>query len=403
VLFQTLDDKKECVGIYADNKLHFHEIPKNLTASWSYSPYLKGQEIQYANLYCEGKTLDEVCPEHLRDEWMEIKGRLKAFMSSFIEAKVSLEENCFFDLTPQRFLEQYCDVKNKITQHVFDSHEKPQEYNFLRRFNELLVDIKHRELNIDLEELKKNILNERDLTYYHKMRDVSKNIDYNLFGAITGRLAIRRGSFPIQSFQKQFRYALKPRNDWFVVFDVNAAELRTSLALLNCVQPQEDLYEWIGKSILGNVPRDSAKRIVIEWLYNSSNPVYHKYAQSLDSVFKKEALKQLYWVDGKVHTPFGRKIESDEHHAIPYLNQSTFIDLFHRQVIKIDDYLQGKKSFIAFLLHDELVIDMSDDEKEHILGILKILQNTQFGKFLCNIKVGRDYGNMKKLKLKEQP
>ncbi len=72
MLFQTLDDKKECVGIYTDGKLHFDKIPENLTASWSYSPYLKGQEIQYANLYCEGKTLDEVCPEHLRDEWKEI-------------------------------------------------------------------------------------------------------------------------------------------------------------------------------------------------------------------------------------------------------------------------------------------------------------------------------------------
>ena len=400
MLFQTLDDKKECVGIYANGKLHFNELPENLMASWSYSPYLKGQEIQYANLYCEGKTLDEVCPEHLRDEWTEIKGRLKAFMSSFIEAKVSLEENCFFDLTPHRFLEKYCDVKNKITQHVFDSYEKPQEYNFYRRFNELLIDIKHRELNIDLNQLKNNILTERDLTYYHRMRDVSRNIEYNLFGSITGRLSMKRGSFPIQSFQKQFRNVLKPRNDWFVAFDVNAAELRTSLALLNCVQPQEDLYEWIGKSILGNVSRNNAKKIVIEWLYNSSNPIYHQYAQKLDNVFKKDALKQLYWVNGYVHTPFGRKIESDEHHAIPYLNQSTFIDLFHRQAIKVDDYLRDKKSFVAFLLHDEFVLDMTDDEKEHILEIAKILQNTQFGRFLCNIKVGRDYGNMKKLNLK---
>jgi hypothetical protein len=400
LLFQTLDDKKECVGIYTDGKLHFDKIPENLTASWSYSPYLKGQEIQYANLYCEGKTLDEVCPEHLKDEWTEIKGRLKAFMSSFIEAKVSLEENCFFDLTPQRFLEQYCDIKNKITQHVFDTHEKPQEYNFYRRFNELLIDIKYRPLNIDLEALKKNILNEKDLTYYHKMRDVSKVVDYNLFGSITGRLGMKKGSFPIQSFQKQFRYCLKPHNDWFVAFDINAAELRTSLALLNCVQPQEDLYEWIGRDIIGNVSRENAKKIVIEWLYNSSNPIYHKYAPSLDKVFKKEALKAMYWLDGKVHTNFGRKIEADEHHAIPYLNQSTFIDLFHRQVIKVDDYLKDKKSFVAFLLHDEFVLDMTDDEKENIIEIAKILQNTKYGKFLCNIKVGRDYGNMKKLKLK---
>lgn len=400
MLFQTLDDKRECVGIYADKQLHFNEVPENLTATWSYSPYLKGQDIQYANLYCEGKTLDEICPEHLKNEWKEIQSRLKAFVSSFIEAKVSLKENCFFDLTPKKFLEKYCDVKNKITEHVFSSYEKPQEYNFYRRFNELLIDIKHRELNIDLDQLKNNILNEKDLSYYHRMRDISRRIDYNMFGSITGRLSMEKGSFPIQSFQKQFRYALKPQNDWFIAFDMNAAELRTSLALLNCVQPQEDLYEWIGKSILGDISRSNAKKIVIEWLYNSSNPVYHQYAQKLDNVFKKETLKHMYWIDNKVHTPFGRKIEADEHHAISYLNQSTFIDMFHRQVLKIDDYLQDKKSFISFLLHDEFVIDMTDDEKNHILEIAKILQNTQFGKFLCSIKVGRNYGNMKKLNLK---
>ena len=400
MIFQTLDDKKECVGVYADSKLHFKEIPENLSATWSYSPYLKGLEIDFAQIYCEGKTLDEVCPEHLREEWKSTRARLKAFMISFYEAKVSLEENCFFDLTPPKFLEQYCDVKNKITEHVFSTYEKPQEYSFYRRFNELLIDIKHRPLNIDLEGFKKQVTDQKDLNYYRKLIDISKHIDYNMFGSITGRLAMNKRSFPIQSFPKNYRFALKPHNDWFVAFDVNAAELRTSLALLNCVQPQEDLYEWIGKSILGGVSRGEAKKIVIEWLYNSSNPIYHQYAKNLDNVFKKDTLKQLYWVDGKVQTPFGRAIESDEHHAIPYLNQSTFIDLFHRQVIKVDDFLQDKKSFVAFLLHDEFVLDMTDDEKEHILEIAKILQDTQFGKFLCNIKVGRDYGNMKKLKLK---
>jgi hypothetical protein len=399
LLFQTLDDKQHCVAVYLDGNL-LKEIPENITKTWSYSSFLKGKNIDYANLYVEGKTLEEVCPEHLKENLTYITQRLKAFHNSFKEAKVSMRENCFFDLVPARFLLEYCYVKNEITNHILTNVEKPQEYEFYRRFTELLTDINHRDLNIDLEELKNNILTERDLSYYHKMRDVRKNINYDLFGSITGRLSTKKKSFPIQSFQKQFRYALKPHNDWFVAFDINAAELRTSLALLNCVQPQEDLYEWIGKDIIGGLSRDKAKKITIEWLYNSSNPNYQQYKIKLDNVFKKELLKSLYWVNGKIHTPFGRKIESDEHHAIPYLNQSTFIDIFHRQVIKVDDFLQDKQSFVAFLLHDEFVLDMTDDEKEHILEIAKILQNTQFGKFLCNIKVGRDYGNMKKLNLK---
>lgn len=400
MIFQTLDDKKECVGVFVDQKLIFNEIPDNLTKTWAYSPYLKGKDIEYAQLYCDGKKLSEICPEHLKENWDYINNKLKAFNNSFKEAKINLHQNCFFDLVPEKYLMEFCFIKNEITEHVLKTYEKPQEYEFLRRFNELLIDIKYRELNIDIGKLHKNVLTERDLSYYNKMRDVQKHIDYDLFGAVTGRLSTKRSSFPIQNFQKTYRHVLKPQNDWFIAFDVNAAELRTSLALLNCVQPQEDLYDWIGKELLGGLPRANAKKIVIEWLYNSSNKIYQQYTQKLDNVFKKETLKSMYWIDGHVHTPFGRKIEADEHHAIPYLNQSTFIDLFHRQVIKVDDFLKNKKSFVSFLLHDEFVIDMKDEEKTDILEIAKIVQTTQFGKFLCNIKVGRDYGNMKKLNLK---
>jgi hypothetical protein len=27
MIFQTLDDKSECVGVYVDGKLHFEEVP----------------------------------------------------------------------------------------------------------------------------------------------------------------------------------------------------------------------------------------------------------------------------------------------------------------------------------------------------------------------------------------
>jgi hypothetical protein len=399
MIFQALDDKENCVAIYIENDL-IKEIPENLTKSWSYSAFLKGRNIDYAQLYCEGKSLGEVCPDNLKENWDFINYKLKAFLASFKEAKVSLRENCFYDLVPKKFLLEYCFLKNEITEHVLKTYPKPQEYEFFRRFNELLTDIKFRELNIDLDVLKNNIITERDLSYFHRIRDAKKYVNYNLYGSITGRLSTKQNSFPIQNFQKAYRGALKPQNDWFVSIDVNAAEFRTSLALLNKEQPQEDMYEWIGRDILGGLNRTDTKKIVTEWLYNSSNPVYQKYAPKLDALFDKNSLKTLYWVDGYVHTPFGRKIESDEHHAIPYLNQSTFIDLYHRQILKVDDYLKGKKTFISFLLHDEFVLDLADDEKNDVLEILKIVQDTKYGKFLANVKIGKNYGEMKKIKLK---
>ena len=149
MLFQTLDDKKECVAVYADNSL-IKELPNNLTKTWNYSGFLEDRDIEYAFLYAGGKSLDELVPENIAVQWKTINHKMKAFLKSFYLAKVSLDENCFFDLVPVRFLMEYCELKNQITQHVFDTHEKPENYKFLEDLHKILFELKHRELNIDL-------------------------------------------------------------------------------------------------------------------------------------------------------------------------------------------------------------------------------------------------------------
>ena len=69
MLFQTLDDKKECVGVYCDGKLEFDDIPDNLTKTWSYSNFLEDRQVEYASIYCHGKSIDDVCPAHLLEDW----------------------------------------------------------------------------------------------------------------------------------------------------------------------------------------------------------------------------------------------------------------------------------------------------------------------------------------------
>ena len=49
MIFQTLDDKNECVGIYAEGKLSFDELPDGLTACWAPVPYLENKEIEIFN------------------------------------------------------------------------------------------------------------------------------------------------------------------------------------------------------------------------------------------------------------------------------------------------------------------------------------------------------------------
>ena len=148
MLFQILDDKSECAKYYVDGKIT-EVLSADLTATWKYAPFLKNLDVNYAFLYCGGKSLEEVCPEHLKERWSSISQKLKAFFTSFREAKISLDDNCFFDLVPEQFLLELCDIKNQITEHVLEIYNKPENYEFLVSLTKVLESIKAKKLNVD--------------------------------------------------------------------------------------------------------------------------------------------------------------------------------------------------------------------------------------------------------------
>ena len=107
----------------------------------------------------------------------------------------------------------------------------------------------------------------------------------------------------------------------------------------------------------------------------------------------------MYWDGENVKTMFGREIEADRKHALNYIIQSTTADLVLRQVIKVHDMLRDKQSFIAFTIHDNIVLDMTDEERYNIPMMIEEFSNTQLGKFLVNVKAGKDFGNLRTLNL----
>ena len=115
MLFQTLDDKTECVGIYADNQLIFDPegFPPELTQTWKYAPYLRDLDIEYISLYLEGGKIADAIPEYLKDDWEDVSNKVLAFKRSLAISQVDTSENCFFDLVPERFLVEFCEVKIK--------------------------------------------------------------------------------------------------------------------------------------------------------------------------------------------------------------------------------------------------------------------------------------------------
>ena len=226
--FQTLDDKGECVGVYSDGKLYFGGPTERSAKTWKYAEYLEESDVEYAHLYCGGRSLNDVCPAHLIDDWTIVEGdKLKAFYRSFVLSKVDLNDNCFFDLVPRQFLMQYCDIRNKITEYVFETYEKPENYDHMVELTKVMSKIRRQKLSVDVSSLSHKAHVPKYRQAMKKFAQIDPFCRYNIDGTKTGRLTTQKASFPIMTMDKDFRSIVRPTNGWFVELDFNAAELRT--------------------------------------------------------------------------------------------------------------------------------------------------------------------------------
>ena len=392
MIFQTLDTKKECAGIYVSGKIVREAPPDDLTATWKYTPHLQ-LPVEYANLYCAGRSIGEMCPAEIREQWDASNTRLQSFINACTVAKVDLEQNCFFDLVPQEFLLQYCDLRNRITEHVIEKYPKPKNYNFLLDLVKLLGGIGTRDMNVDPRLLAKYAALPRARALYKKLKNRSSHrVDYCPFKSKTGRLTTSKPSFPILTLDRVFRSIVKPTNDYFIELDFNAAELRTLLALSGKSQPPEDIHDWNLKNVYkGAGTRETAKKRIFAWLYNpESNDYLSDRAYSRDEVLKK------YFDGRQVTTVFEREIPADRHHALNYIIQSTTSDLLLKRAIEIDKILYNRRSNVAFLLHDSLIIDFSKEDNELLSSLVEIFSCTDLGRYLANVSVGKDFGSMRR-------
>jgi len=403
VLFQTLDDKDQCVGIYYDGKLifNFDDFPQDLTRTWRYSPYLLGYRgVDYAELYAQGKTLEQMCPDYLAEDWEEVCSKLKAFLLSFSFAKVNLRHNCFFDLVPEKFLRDYCQIKNQITNHVIDNYPKPSNYKHLAAVNAMISDIESQPLNVDMSPILPKVSDIKVSNFVKRIKTCDRSIRYNLFGTVTGRLATRKNSFPILTMNKEYREVLKPNNDCFVELDYNGAELRVLLSLLGYDQPEHDVHQWNLDNVFENkVTRAEAKTLFFAWLYGSQSDDVKRHSALLKEKYNKDTLIDRYWDGHVIRTPFDRDVVSPKHKALNYLVQSVAADLALEQATKVWALLKKNKakSSIAFIVHDALVIDFDLADRELFKEVQEIFSLTRFGKFPVNKSIGKDFGSLKEV------
>ena len=396
MIFQTLDEKEQCIGIYTDGKIYFNDFPDMLTHTWRYSGSLKDKDVEYAWLYTDGAPIEDICPKELKTELSSMLRKMTAYKKSFTVAKINLMEHCFFDLIPHDFLVKFCEIKNQITQHVFDTIEKPPHYDHLRGCQQLLHKIKYQNLNVSSEECKNLFLSSTQRYEAKKILSGPHNIDYNLFGTVTGRLASHPSSFPILTMKKELRQLVKPHNDWFLSLDYNGAEARTLLALSDQPQPAEDIHQWNIENVFHkqeSLHREEAKTLFFAWLYNPDSSVIST------TYYDRQKVLDKYYDGDYINTVFGRTIKVNSWKALNYLIQSTTADLVLDRAVAIDKFLEGKRSFISHIVHDEIVVDFADEDRSIVKEIKEMFARNRLDNFMVNVNAGKTYFDLEMLRL----
>ena len=102
------------------------------------------------------------------------------------------------------------------------------------------------------------------------------------------------------------------------------------------------------------------------------------------------------WYDGEhIRTPYGRCIEVEKRKAFNYLIQSTTADRVLEKAVMIDKFLNGRKSCVSHIIHDEIVLDYCDTERDLITEIKQIFEDG----YISSVSAGKDGFNLKEIEL----
>jgi len=258
----------------------------------------------------------------------------------------------------------------------------------------MVNNIAQQHFSVDKAALNRYAAEERVRHFRQRLGNNLQRVSYNPFGTITGRLTASKASFPILTLDKKFRNIIKPKNDWLVELDYNAAELRTLLGLSGTKQPEEDLHLWNMENIYyEGMTRPEAKEKIFSWLYNPK-----ALDEKAETYYNRDKLVEKYYEEGKIRTPMGRTILSEERTALNYLIQSTSSDIFLNSAYSIWEMLEGKKSEIRFLVHDSVLLDLSDEDKALLPEMIDKFSKTPLGKYKVGVSIGKSYGEMRKMK-----
>ena len=376
MILQTLDIKDNCKGIFHRGAFLFDNVKETANRyflAWKHSPLLDDENFRYLYLSLKDDDLSPYCQDP--ELFLTYKRKLEAQQKAAVTAKVSLEEECFYDLLPESQLTKWFGIKQQALENLYEMTKKEDDYDILHKIHVLTTNIA-----------------QQNITFGTK----TGRVLYNIFGSATGRLTTKRGSVPVLTLKKEQRELLKPQNDAFVELDLNAAEIRMLMALSGREQPQGDIHEHLQQELsLMSIKRSEFKERLFAWLYNpnSDDTVF-------DRFFSRETFRDFFAAEDELlKTPFGRRLAVDERKAQNYLLQSTTSDQVLENAYKIQKMLRGKKTQIAFTLHDSIILDMAQEDVIMLKDIKKQFECTRWGNFVSTCKVGKTFANLKELKI----
>ena len=377
MVLQVLDIKNNCPGIYYKGEF-IVDPPNHLlegeNIAWKHSPILNDEEIQYLFPLLRDQKLVDFSSDPFAYE--ECERKIIAQRAACNLAKIDLSGTCFYDLVPRNFLNKWLSIRQEALETAQTKLNKGEDYDILHKAHVLVTEI-----------------SQKDLVYNSGKQT---RVLYDIFGSATGRLTTIKGSIPVLTLKKDQRLNLCPKGDVFVEFDLNAAEVRTLLALSGQSQPQGDIHRWLIETVFTEeITREQAKERVFSWMYSSSSP-----ESALSKFFSREIFRDFYsYGTMSLKTPFGRVMEVEERKAQNYLLQSTTSDIVVNNAYKIMKMLKSRKSRVAFTLHDSVVLDFYREDINILKQIKEQFETTFWGKFISTCKIGKTFGDLRKIKI----
>ena len=132
--FQIIDNNEKCLKMFASGDIVDYKESHQLTRTWKHSKHLANREdVEYAYLYSPDGNIESVCPIFVWDAWKKSSDKISSVMKSIVTAKCNLEDHCIYDYVPPNLMHRYLLDKEVIIKSVFETLDKPEHYDILKK------------------------------------------------------------------------------------------------------------------------------------------------------------------------------------------------------------------------------------------------------------------------------